>query len=117
MGIVLYWKRDCESVKRKCIGFVAGCMPSSFWNTIKGLENFFMDVALRLGEPCYIYVSLYCFNLFCIFIIDLTVYLLLLCGLVFLTIGIRDKRSIWFVNSQERRVPGSRGSKGGRRKV
>ena len=42
---------------------------------------------------------------FCILFIDLTVYLLLLCGPVFLTIGIRAKRSIWLVNSQERRVP------------
>ena len=28
-GIVLYWKRDCESVKRKCSGFAAGCILSS----------------------------------------------------------------------------------------
>ena len=36
-GIVLYWKRDCERVKRKCSSFVAGCIPSSFWTVIKGL--------------------------------------------------------------------------------
>ena len=29
-GIVLYWKRDCESVKRKSNGFAAGCIPTSF---------------------------------------------------------------------------------------
>ena len=29
-GIVLYWKRDCESVKRNCNGFDAGCIPSYF---------------------------------------------------------------------------------------
>ena len=34
-----------------------------------------------------------------------------------LTIGIRAKRSIWFVNSQERRVPGLSGSNGRRGKV
>ena len=43
-----------------------------------------MDVAHRLGEPRYICVSLYCFNLFCILFINLTVYLLLLCSPVFL---------------------------------
>ena len=37
-GIVLYWKRDCESVKKKCNSFAAGCIPSSFWTVIKGLE-------------------------------------------------------------------------------
>ena len=37
-GIVLYWKRDYESVKRKCSGFATGCIPSSFWIVIKGLE-------------------------------------------------------------------------------
>ena len=37
VGTVLYWKRDCESVKRKCSGFAAGCIPSSFWTVIKGL--------------------------------------------------------------------------------
>ena len=57
-GIVLYWKRDCESVKRKCSSFVAGCIPSSFWTVIKGLANFFVDIAHRLGEPHYICVSL-----------------------------------------------------------
>ena len=36
-GIVLYWKRDYESMKRKCSGFAAGCIPSSFWIVIKGL--------------------------------------------------------------------------------
>ena len=36
-GIVLYQKRDCESVKRKCNGFTARCIPSSFWTVIKGL--------------------------------------------------------------------------------
>ena len=36
-GIVLYWKRYCESMKRKCSGFAAGCIPSSFWTVIKGL--------------------------------------------------------------------------------
>ena len=36
-GIVLYWKRDCESVKRKCNGFAAGCIPSPLWIVIKGL--------------------------------------------------------------------------------
>ena len=82
VGIVLCWKRDCESVKRKCSGFAAGRIPSSFWTKIKGLENLFVDVAHRLGEPRYIFVSLYCFNLFCILFIDLTVYLLLLYGLV-----------------------------------
>ena len=50
---------------------------------IKGLENLFVDVAHRLGEPHYICVSLYCFNLFCILFINLTVYLLLLCGPIF----------------------------------
>ena len=29
-GIVLYWKRDRESVKRKCSGFATGRIPSSF---------------------------------------------------------------------------------------
>ena len=116
VSIVLYWKRDCESVKRKCSGFAAGCIPSSFWTAIKGLANFFVDVAHRLGEPRYICVSLYCFN-FCILFIDLTIYLLLLCGPVFLTIGIGAKRSIWFVNSHERRVPGLSGSNSRRRKV
>ena len=29
VGTVLYWKRDCESVKRKCSGFVAGCIQES----------------------------------------------------------------------------------------
>ena len=43
----------CESVKRKCSGFAAGCIPSSFW-----IENLFVDVAHRLGEPHYICVSL-----------------------------------------------------------
>ena len=57
-GIVLYWKRDCESMKRKCSGFAAGCIPSSFRTVIKGLANFFVDVDHRLGEPCYICVSL-----------------------------------------------------------
>ena len=57
-GILLYWKRDCESMKRKCSSFAAGCIPSSFWTVIKGLENFFVDVAHRLGEPRYICVSL-----------------------------------------------------------
>ena len=37
-GIVLSWKRDCESEKRKCSGFAAGCIPSSLWTVIKGLE-------------------------------------------------------------------------------
>ena len=64
VGIVLCWKRDCESVKRKCSGFAVGRIPSSFWTAIKGLENFFVDVAHRLGEPHYICVSLYCFNFF-----------------------------------------------------
>ena len=43
-GIVLYCKqylwlceRDCESVKRKCSGIAAGCIPSYFWTIIKGL--------------------------------------------------------------------------------
>ena len=36
-GIVLYWKRDYESVKRKCSSFAVGCIPSSFWTVIKGL--------------------------------------------------------------------------------
>ena len=36
-GIVLYWKRDCESVKRKCSSFVVGCIPSSLWTVIQGL--------------------------------------------------------------------------------
>ena len=44
-GIVLYWKRDCETVKRKCSVFAVGCIPSSFWTVIKGVENFFVDVA------------------------------------------------------------------------
>ena len=57
VDIVLCWKRDCESVKRKCSGFAAGCIPSSFWTEIKGLANFFMDVDHRLGEPHYICVS------------------------------------------------------------
>ena len=30
LSMVLYWKRDCESVKRKCSSFAAGCIPSSF---------------------------------------------------------------------------------------
>ena len=93
-GIVLYWKRDCESVKRKCSGFAAGCIPSSFWTAIKGLANFFVDVAHRLGEPRYICVSLYCFNLFCILFIDIIVYLLLLCGPVFLTSNALQTMSI-----------------------
>ena len=80
VGIVLYWKRDCESVKRKCSGFAAGCIPSSLWTAIKGLANFFVDVAHRLGEPSYNCVSLYCLNLFCILFINLTVYLLSLYG-------------------------------------
>ena len=37
-GIVLYWKRGCESVKMKCNGFVVGCIPSSLWTVIKGME-------------------------------------------------------------------------------
>ena len=57
-GIVLYWKRDCESVKRKRNGFAAGCIPSSFWTVIKGLANLFVDIAHRLVEPRYICVSL-----------------------------------------------------------
>ena len=57
-GIVLYLKRDCESMKRKCSGFSAGCIPSSFWTVINGMENFFVDVAHCLGEPRYICVSL-----------------------------------------------------------
>ena len=48
-GIVLYWKRDCESVKRKCSSFAAGCIPSSFWTAIKGLANLFVDVAHCFG--------------------------------------------------------------------
>ena len=36
-GIILCWKRDCESVKRKCSSFAARCIPSSFWTVIKGL--------------------------------------------------------------------------------
>ena len=83
VGIVLCWKRDCESVKRKCNSFAARCIPSSFWTKIKGLANFFVDVAHHFGESCYICVSLYCFNLFCILFIDLIVYLLLLCSPVF----------------------------------
>ena len=117
VGIVLCWKKDCESMKRKCSGFVAGCIPSSFWTAIKGLTNFFVDISHRLCEPRYIYVSLYCLLCFYILFIDLNVNLLLLCGPVFLTIGIRAKRSIWFVNSQETRVPGSSGSNGRRRQV
>ena len=57
-GIILYWKRDCESMKRKCNSFAAGCIPSYFWTAIKGLVNFFVDVSHRLGEPRYICVSL-----------------------------------------------------------
>ena len=83
VGIVLCWKRDYESMKRKCSGFAAGCIPSYFWTVIKGLENFFVDVDHRLGEPRYICVSLYCFNLFCILCINLTVYLLFFYGPVF----------------------------------
>ena len=83
VGIVLCWKRDYESVKRKCSGFATGRIPSSFWTEIKGLENLFVDVAHHLGEPSYICVSMYCFNLFCILFLNLTVYLLLLCGPVF----------------------------------
>ena len=83
VGTVLYWKRDYESVKWKCNGFAAGCIPSSFWTVIKGLENFFVDVAHHLGEPLYICVFLYCFNLFCILFIILTLYMLLLCGPIF----------------------------------
>ena len=30
-GIVLYWKRECESVKRKCSSFTAGCMAIYLW--------------------------------------------------------------------------------------
>ena len=33
-GIVLYWKRHCESVKRKCNDFAVGCIPSSLWTVI-----------------------------------------------------------------------------------
>ena len=58
VGIVLCWKIDCERVKRKCNGFAARRIPSSFWTEIKGLENLFVDVAHRLGEPHYICVSL-----------------------------------------------------------
>ena len=58
VGIVLCWKRDYESVKRTCNGFAAGHIPSSFWTKIKGLTNLFVDIAHRLGEPHYIYVSL-----------------------------------------------------------
>ena len=36
-GIILYRKRDYESVKRKCSGFAAGCIPSSFCTVIQGL--------------------------------------------------------------------------------
>ena len=57
-GIVLYWKRDRESMKRKCNGFAVRCIPSSFQNVIKGLANLFVDIAHRLGEPRYICVSL-----------------------------------------------------------
>ena len=57
-GIVLYWKRDYESVKRKCYGFATGCIPSSFWTVIKRTGNFFVDIAHRLGEPHYICVSM-----------------------------------------------------------
>ena len=64
VGIVLCWKRDCESVKRKCSSFAAGRIPSSFWTEIKGLANLFVDVAHRLGEPRYICVSLYCLMCF-----------------------------------------------------
>ena len=58
VGIILCWKRDYESMKRKCSGFAAGHIPSSFWTEIKGLGNLFVDVAHRLGEPRYICVSL-----------------------------------------------------------
>ena len=37
-AIVLYWKRECESVKRKCSGLATGCIPSYFWTIIKGLS-------------------------------------------------------------------------------
>ena len=83
VDIVLCWKRDCESVKRKCSGFAARRIPSSFWTEIKGLENLFVDIAHHLGETHYICVSMYCFNLFCILFIDLTVYVLLLCDPIF----------------------------------
>ena len=36
-SIVLYWKRDYESVNRNCSGFAAGCIPSPFQIVIKGL--------------------------------------------------------------------------------
>ena len=58
VGIVSCWKRDRESVKRKCSGFAAGRIPLSFWTEIKRLANLFVDVAHRLGEPRYICVSL-----------------------------------------------------------
>ena len=57
-GIVLYWIRDCESVKRKCNGFAARRIPSPFWIEIKGLKKKIVDVAHCLGEPRYICVSL-----------------------------------------------------------
>ena len=46
------------NMKRKCSGFATGCIPSSFWTAIKGIANFFVDIAHRLGEPHCICVSL-----------------------------------------------------------
>ena len=66
------------------------------WNNNKGME-----IYVSLLQRVLIFAS-------CL--------LLFLYDLVFLSIVIRAKRSIWIVNSQERRVPGSSGRNGRRRK-
>ena len=78
-GIVLYWKRDFERVKRKCSSFATGCIPSSFWTVIKGLAISFWTYPIVWVNHV-ISVSL-CnvFNVFCILFNDLTIYVLLLC--------------------------------------
>ena len=89
-GIILYCKqslwlcgRDCESVKRKCNGFVAGCIPSSFWTVIKGLEiSLWTYPIVWVNHIIYVFLC-YVFNVFFILFNDLTVYFLLLYGPVF----------------------------------
>ena len=83
VGTVLYWKRDYESVKRKCSGFAARCIPSSFWTIIKGVEISLWTYPIVWVNHV-ISLSLWnVFNVFCILFNDLTVYLLLLCGPIF----------------------------------
>ena len=84
-GIILYCKRDCESMPRKCSGFSGGCIPSSFQTVIKGLAiSLWTQPIVWVNHV--ISVSLYTVLMcFCILFIDLTVYLLLLYGPIFLT--------------------------------